>query len=61
MLKTFFIIILLLFSLYIYATVSASARAEINHNTVMIPKHIGDAIGSISDRFAQQDFSQNAN
>jgi hypothetical protein len=56
MAKLLFVILLIL-SIYIYATVPALSRNEINKTVVMIPNHISTAIHFSSEKIGE--FRQN--
>jgi hypothetical protein len=44
------LIILLILSIYIYATISSSSRSDMNHTIALIPHHVGTVFNAISDR-----------
>ncbi len=56
----FLFAILLILSIYIYATVTSTSRADINHNVALVPHHIGQIWESAANKITdvQNDYLQ---
>jgi hypothetical protein len=53
----FLFAILLILSIYIYATITPENRQNVNHTVALIPHHIGTVFNAISERAVElQDY-----